>query len=375
MLKKIIVVGYYGYDNLGDDLMLWCFLKEMSTKLPDVEISLLSKPSSNLDKICENFENVTLKPFKINSKLYNIRVFLKAILSHDLTIWGGGTCFSEEDGIGNYRYFLLNTLLNKPYAYLGIGIGNLKRTKSLKKTKFLLERAEFVTFRDEQSFNFSKRICHRGDFYLTADLAYINTGDIDAPIKKPKVDKGYILVSLRELSKFFPIDVINERHKALQDFLIGLIVKEEIKQIIFLPIDTEKDLMVNKTFMNGLTIAIDDEVELRLIEENDLHIKMDYVLNADLNITERLHSMVISEFNNVPCVSLSYSPKIDRFYNLDLGEDNYVSYETKLSEKILWGVYERLEKESESGLEDRINTLSELGKKNIEILTEYLYRD
>ena len=60
MLKKIIVVGYYGYDNLGDDLMLWCFLKEMSTKLPDVEISLLSKPSSNLDKICENFENVTL---------------------------------------------------------------------------------------------------------------------------------------------------------------------------------------------------------------------------------------------------------------------------------------------------------------------------
>ena len=363
MLKKIIVVGYYGYDNLGDDLMLWRFLKEMSTKLPDVEISLLSKPSSNLDKICENFENVTLKPFKINSKLYNIRVFLKAILSHDLTIWGGGTCFSEEDGIGNYRYFLLNTLLNKPYAYLGIGIGNLKRTKSLKKTKFLLERAEFVTFRDEQSFNFSKRICHRGDFYLTADLAYINTGDIDAPIKKPKVDKGYILVSLRELSKFFPIDVINERHKALQDFLIGLIVKEEIKQIIFLPIDTEKDLMVNKTFMNGLTIAIDDEVELRLIEENDLHIKMDYVLNADLNITERLHSMVISEFNNVPCVSLSYSPKIDRFYNLDLGEDNYVSYETKLSEKILWGVYERLEKESESGLEDRINTLSELGKK------------
>ena len=112
-----------------------------------------------------------------------------------------------------------------------------------------------------------------------------------------------------------------------------------------------------------------------MIEENDLHIKMDYVLNADLNITERLHSMVISEFNNVPCVSLSYSPKIDRFYNLDLGEDNYVSYETKLSEKILWGVYERLEKESESGLEDRINTLSELGKKNIEILTEYLYRD
>src|SRR5690606_14804283 len=110
---RILIVGYYGYDNLGDDLMLLSLLNEIKEKLPKLEIIILARESQNLVNLIETYDNVEIEYFKSNSKAFNFYLYIKTIFTVDLTIWGGGTCFSDQDGVGNFKFFIFNLLTRR----------------------------------------------------------------------------------------------------------------------------------------------------------------------------------------------------------------------------------------------------------------------
>ncbi|WP_420320944.1 polysaccharide pyruvyl transferase family protein [Flagellimonas sp.] len=375
MKNRIVLVGYYGYDNLGDDIMLFSFLQEMLNDFPKVEISVLSKYSKNLERMCESFDNVKLKCFKQNSPIFNLILYLKAIFTSKMVIWGGGTCFSEEDGIGNYKYFTINRFLKKKYAYLAIGLGNLNKKNSLTKTRVLLENADFVSFRDKTSYVFAKSLCAHGNFYLTSDLSYLYEHNLKPKQIDVNCDVDYLLVSLRELSNFFDKEAIESRYNELTTFLGKIIQKENFKKVVFLPIDSKKDFLANKFVMDSLLANNQINVMVELLKIEDMFEKIQIILNSRLNITERLHSMVVSEINNKPCIGISYSPKIDRFYEMDLKRGNYIPNSEKVTKELLWAKYKVVCKyssffETNNCLKNVFNT----AKTNIPILIEHLER-
>src|SRR5690606_18188558 len=135
--RKILIVGYYGYDNLGDDLMLLALLNGINDSLENLKITILARKSQNLANLIDKFENVEIAYFKMNNKPFNLYLYVKTIFTVDLTIWGGGTCFSDQDGLGNFKFFIFNLIFRRKFSYLGIGIGELKKNTSKLITRLL----------------------------------------------------------------------------------------------------------------------------------------------------------------------------------------------------------------------------------------------
>ncbi|MBU2900556.1 polysaccharide pyruvyl transferase family protein [Maribacter dokdonensis] len=362
-LKKITLVGYYGYDNLGDDIMLYCILKALLDRHNNLSINLLAKRSENLISIVSKFERVNFYEFKNKSPFNNFLLYLKCILESKLTIWGGGTCFSDEDGIGNLKYFRINNLIGRKFGYLGIGIGNILKKDSQKKTEWLLNRTEFAVFREEKSFTLAKNVSSNKNLYLSSDLSYLYTNEIDSRTIK----KDYILLSLRDLSNFYSKKEIIHRHEIIMSFLIDYVSTRKIN-IKILPIDSIKDNDVNLIFYNTLKYKLESiGNNIEFIDETFFDSKIKLIQEASLNITERLHSIVMSKIFNTKCIGLSYSPKIDRFYK-EIKDNNFITWQESISLEKLYEV-EATCKNFDSNI---FTKLKEEASKNIDLLEKHL---
>lgn len=362
---RILIVGYYGYDNLGDDLMLLSLLNEIKEKLPKLEIIILARESQNLVNLIETYDNVEIEYFKSNSKAFNFYLYIKTIFTVDLTIWGGGTCFSDQDGVGNFKFFIFNLLTRRKFSYLGVGIGELKNSKARLITKILLRASEFTSFRDKKSLDIANELTSDSNhFTLSSDLTYL----LDFSLHKPNTkNKNYILISLRDLTNFYSLDEINERHRVLLTFIKHIENIDEY-DIVVMPIDSIKDLDVNK----GLYSVLKGEFstsKISYFDNRDMDKKLEVILNSSLNITERLHSIIISVLNNVNCIPLSYSPKINRFCE-EVNYLNFISFDEVLTVDRLQKCYES-SRSGESVDLVKVEELSEKSRYNIDLLQRF----
>ncbi|SDE77899.1 polysaccharide pyruvyl transferase family protein [Cellulophaga baltica] len=360
--KKITLVGYYGYDNLGDDIMLDCILKEIANQIPNIKVEIICKNSENLSSILSKYEYVNHIEFKSKNKFQNFKIYIKSIRNSDITIWGGGTCFSDEDGIGNFKYFIFNILLNKPFAYLGIGIGNLNKVRSKIKTKILFKTMLFATIRDNTSYKFAKRKYIQKNIFLTSDLSYL------FKISNKRIEKPYILISFRDLRNFYSSSEIEKRHTNILNFVSEIAIKENL-QVLFLPIDSVKDSAINER--NSIYFSNNYSIKSEYILDNKLNSKINYIQNAKYNFSERLHSLVISKFCHLNCVGLSYSPKIDRFFE-EIDSKSYIPYDKEMNQKEIEKAFSYVPEIS--NLEE-IEKKTKTAKQNISYLKKFIYAE
>ncbi|EFA7679735.1 hypothetical protein CXJ72_004525, partial [Escherichia coli] len=121
--NEITLWGYYGFNNLGDDVMLDVCLKEIKSTKKYETINVYGN-YQEIDKI----DGVVFHPL---AGIKNKVEFLKSILKSDKLIWGGGTCFYKDNNTGYSGLFLLFVislfcvLFRKKNFFLGIGLGKL----------------------------------------------------------------------------------------------------------------------------------------------------------------------------------------------------------------------------------------------------------
>ena len=80
MAKKILLSGYFGYDNLGDEAILYSIVEELK-KIDDVELVALS---GNPQKTTEKFGIYAVE----RMKLFPV---LKELSRCDIFLSGGGS--------------------------------------------------------------------------------------------------------------------------------------------------------------------------------------------------------------------------------------------------------------------------------------------
>ena len=175
-----LFIGYYGRNNLGDDLMLeqlytegsYVFLQDNNfySFIPKEKQKVLSK-------------NIIKKTFQ---KVYFL-IFLKLKGLSQLT-FGGGTQFSSNSSIytqiDNLVLVLLSKVLNVFVKADSVGIGALKSNDII--LIITLKLFDFISVRDQTSSYKLKNISHT----LTKDLVYkIN-------FNKQQVIKTKILITV-----------------------------------------------------------------------------------------------------------------------------------------------------------------------------------
>lgn len=141
--KSVVISGYYGFDNFGDEAILGVLVDKLEKM--SLEINVLSR---NPDKTSSMYKVNAIPSFKF------IRVFSE-IKNCDFLISGGGSLLQDVTSLKSLLYYLwvINTALffKKKVIIFAQGIGPIKSKIGEFLTKMVLKKCDLVTVRDEKS--------------------------------------------------------------------------------------------------------------------------------------------------------------------------------------------------------------------------------
>lgn len=296
-------LGYYGMQNLGDDLMLKTLLESSTNeKINVIQFKNNPLPDQN--------GNVTFLTWP-EGKLAKVLFAIKFILRSKELIFGGGTCFTDEDGDGFFKYMVIGKLLGRKVKYRAIGVGNLKRNSRILKTKILLNIADEITVRDEQSLIRVKKILgkNKRQIFKEDDLAIKSILNIISKEKfRKNSEEPYIALGWRNLERYNCNEWNNPSH--VVEYILKLSKDKGLNKVIMFDVDSHFDCDINRTLFNLLKKT---HLDVVYNKSTDIIEKMKIICESSFVFTSRLHVAVIAEIANVPCEALNYSPKIRYF--------------------------------------------------------------
>lgn len=162
---RILLMGYYGYGNIGDDL----FVKQLTTYFSKQE------NIKEVFVICEDdyyekpHEKVSFFSAKKLSKLQRLFLYLKS----DRVAWGGGTLNISGKPGNLLKIQSLLKLTGKSFSFLGIGLesvnakegsGIISSSEQVFKNSYLLYLRDYSSYELAQKYlNAVKHCCLGGD--------------------------------------------------------------------------------------------------------------------------------------------------------------------------------------------------------------------
>lgn len=287
-MKKIFLFGFYGYGNLGDEILLEKSLRLLSEYDNISEVTVLSPKIPRILR-----ENLEINFELTNVSKYNFLKLLKTINSCDLIIGGGGGIFQDETSLRSFLYYSTLVryalLMKKPVLLLAQSLGPLKNNLSRRIMKKIL-RADLVypIMRDPVSYRYSKLFSKNA--LLSADLAFVNNMEERNFVEKDSEKISLAIKKPINNSEFFNI--------------LELMGFKKIDLLLFFPKEEEKTALRNL-----------DELKKRF--EVSVSIGYNRIVNSiatsSLVFTQRLHGAILSLILSTKFIS-PRNPKIVRTF-------------------------------------------------------------
>lgn len=256
---KIVISGYYGHGNFGDE-------------------AILSVIKSELEKIFDNPKITAISPPSI-----------RGVVSCDLFISGGGSLLQDVTSLRSLLYYLgilyFAIILKKKTMIYAQGIGPINSSIGKKLTAFVLRKVDLITVRDKESAKLLKSLGISST--VTADPVW-TMNYTPKPVEKDKVNIG---IQLRDW-------------KALTDKKLKILaeaVSDSDVVINLIALQEKQDTEVLKRFQEKL-----HNVEVKFIKEDII----DTIANMDYLIAMRYHACLIAAKYGVPFLAITYDPKV-----------------------------------------------------------------
>ena len=219
--KRILLCGYYGFGNLGDDTILASILNALSAERERVEICVLgskklTKPrqmsNSTVSRVSfwkenskKNAEKVTKATKTTKSKrllpdfcrcvpLLSPLSAVREMKRSDIFVFGGGSLLQNKTSNRSLAYYLFLITLAKKYCkktvMLSNGIGPITDERYRRASLAAINAFDVITVRDTQSLEFLKGALPRRKISLFPDPALLLVGDGDERRAKPPFSQG-----------------------------------------------------------------------------------------------------------------------------------------------------------------------------------------
>ncbi len=324
---KLLIAGYHGYGNCGDEAILRAMTSNIRNMAKDVEITALSYAPE-----------FTKKEYKINSVgRFNVFAVINAIRKSDIVLSGGGTLLQNGTSTRSLLYYLaiIRTakFFGKKVMLYANGIGPINGEKNRALVKKIIDRVDLITLREKLSEADLKSIgVAKPDITVTADPAFTLTPadkeQTDRIFKDAGIDnKGFTVgVSVRRWSKAFGGDDYIKKIAAACDRLA-----KNGKTIVFLPMEYPTDIEVSRLVaekMSENAYILDKRYTPTQI--------LGIIGRFDIMLSMRLHSLIFAAVQNVPMMGIIYDPKIEYYLKeLDMPEVGDVRKELLDPDKIV----------------------------------------
>ncbi|MBO8129071.1 MAG: polysaccharide pyruvyl transferase CsaB [Peptococcaceae bacterium] len=305
MRKGVVIVGYYGANNTGDEAILTGMIHALKAQ-GITDITVLSRDPEQTRKIHG------VNSIYIGRRFDGlIEIFHKMRKSKLFILGGGGLLQDYSRRVVPYwlSRVLLALLARTPVMYYAQGIGPLRTKEAKRLVRLISNRVKWITVRDEESLSLLQELgVFKPRMEVTADPALgikVTSNGLDllrqaGIILDPrKIKVGISLRSWKGEESYLPVLI-----QALQR------LKEEYDvQYIFFPFQFGEDEGISQKVMEA--VEAEDACLLKGTYTPEQVAAM--LKEMDGVIAMRLHAVILSAVSFVPSFGLIYDPKVLRF--------------------------------------------------------------
>jgi polysaccharide pyruvyl transferase CsaB len=296
---RILICGYYGLGNAGDEAILAGLVGALRRRRPDAELVVLSgdPPATHAA------HGVRAEPRRHYPTVW------RQIGAADLVLEGGGGLIQDATSVQSALYYVgilaLARLRRTPFVVLAQGIGPLRHWLTRAVTPRVFRRAAAVTVRDGNSAGLLVQLGLPAEkVTVTADLAALVDPAPPEDVAHwlpPREGGPRIGLALREAEGAQA--ALTHALEAARQFK-----ERHAAQIVPLALHAKDDTRLASQAAEMLGArAVGVERELSPSQWVGLVRSLDFV------IAMRLHACIFAAAQSVPFVALSYDPKVAAF--------------------------------------------------------------
>lgn len=298
-VPKVVISGYYGFGNCGDEAMLFAIATQLRRRVPAVELVVLSQQPA-----------ATARDFGVRAiDRRDFALIWRELGDADLLLSGGGSLFQDVTSPQSVFYYaaivFMAWLRGKKICLYGQGIGPLNHRISRLLVKKVVELADLVTVRDPGSLQELRSLGVKRPVHVTADPV------LGLTIPASAAARGEELLGAVGIGTAPLVGISLRRWPRVERILPAVAqavarLMAEGWQAVLLPLhpDDYRVLAALREELGGAP---------RLLKIEDFRDLMAVASRLNLGIGMRLHFLIFATLAGVPAVGLSYDPKVTRF--------------------------------------------------------------
>ncbi|MEA4934574.1 MAG: polysaccharide pyruvyl transferase CsaB [Lawsonibacter sp.] len=311
---RVVMSGYYGFSNAGDDAILESIQQAIHEASDDIAVTVLS-----------NDPELTRTQYGMDAiPRFRVWKVFSALRHSDALLSGGGSLLQDTTSTRSLLYYLsvirCAEWLGKPVMLYANGIGPVRRASNRRRVKQVVERATLVTLRDHSS---AQELADMGvarqDLHVTADPVFHLS---PAPAERGTQllsqagllpDTSFVAVSVRD----WPDTEVFCRELA---HLCDHLRRHHGMEVLFLLMQPNRDRATAQqvqSHMEEPSFLLDISCTPREL--------MAVLGQARLCLAMRLHTLIFAARMAVPSMGLVYDPKVASYLQeLDLPSAGHV---------------------------------------------------
>ena len=274
---RLLLCGYYGEHNLGDDALL--------------EVLLSQLPAGYQATVTAHDGALVRERFGVDTVARrSLPLVLKALRHCDALVLGGGSLLQDSTSFKSLLYYaaLIGAarLQAKPVLLWGQGLGPLQRRRSRLLVGRLLRLATAVSWRDPESAALARSLGR------------------DGPVGSDPVRGGPLVLCFRPTRQL--------QGSAWRPYLAALdqLAASHDREVIWLPFHANQDRGLLEQLRREQLLPPGLAARSREVLAERPQEAMAICSGAGLVVAMRLHGLILAALSGAPCAALSYDPKV-----------------------------------------------------------------
>ncbi len=302
LMYDIIISGYYGFDNSGDDAILMAIIDNLRSLRQDLRIVILSK---NPEK--------TRSAYGVDAvDRFNLFEVLRVMKNAKLFINGGGTLITDITSTRSLMYYLATIHLArkkglKVMLYAN-GIGPVRGKLNRMLTSRVINQVDVITLREEASRKELDSLdITRPEIAVTADPAlWLQPSppeEIRSLWEQESITSELPMVGFC-IRKWEGYDKYSNTIAGLADYMVRTFGVKPV----FIPMHFPGDLDVALDIASKMT-------EKAAVMKNRYSVAqtLGMINQMEMVLGMRLHALIYAVSLQVPVIGLIYDPKVEGF--------------------------------------------------------------
>lgn len=386
MKKLTILKGYYGRDNLGDEIMLEVFIKYLQQNTNVSLCVMNSNPQQLKERYGLNTPDALVTGNRGDTVSFKSKTLkrIRKIIDADLYIVGGGTILTDKHSVLHLlEYaieFFVRRMRGRKNLLISVGSTEFKSKLAEMACRIIINNSDVCTIRDGQSYDQLSKLSKKCNIMKTGDLVYLadeiygfqssRDGNKDETIKK-KHKVCFCLMPINNSLHQQPENDIPLAYKFAT--LIDTINEAYDVECYLLPIQYGDNNRLDFDYCEYIKMQCNSNVEI--VDQKTTDGKIDAIKAMDVIVSMRLHALLIALMSGKKVIAIDHNPKIMAFMkhhciesdDIALGNwDSLVSHIGNTLQDVIDGI------RSESESIDFSNDIRD-AMKNIDAINELLY--